>query len=905
MMGQSHVGAIHGKVREFHYLQPINNVLILLNDNRISVHTDVNGEFKIDSLPAGRYTLFCIKSGYYCTVSEPIVVNQEKISYVELKMLPGSPDKYLIFSIGDIVVTGERNIMPVSPATVYKISSGEIEHIQAMHLGDVLDLIPGIIRRNRPGLDRQAIVGLRGVDDRSELFGLRILIDDFPLSNNANLNFGPFTGFGSKVQSYAGTGIDLREIAADNIEEVEVISGVPPVEYGDLTSGLIKVRTADKPKPTRFKLKHNPNTREANLNGGINLSKSTTLNFNLNYAFSEKDLRQDGDEVSRISAQMNLSHRFPERGIRTSNRFYFTRFFEDYSLPDNPKAVRAYNRDFKITWGSRIIKNFNKRTSVYISGYLTYTQRNSLRREFEVIDPIYLSNLMESGTIEGILQKEPYFWEVRTRGDEYNLGLKFKFKHHVEWRRILHDFLVGFEYNYDVNNGPGKQFDPLRPPRGKAGLRPRRFDDVPGVAQFSLFFEDRLTTRCVLPLTLSLGMRGEVYGPKKLGGKDFISSQFGTFWNPRIGAILSLTDGLQLRSSFGMTSKMLSLLDVYPAPVYYDYLEWGKNWRDPSGRDSIALVTTRMFPVNNPDLRGCRQRNVEMAFDFIFKKVKMSVTGYQQKTTGLVRSVALPLFDQRYYYPNWPSTEGKILRNAQFILLNNYEKKDNLGWSVNEGVEFFIHTPRIKPLNTIFRITGAFQFRRSGASDYPILDYPRVFEEISGSGDTLSHYAYPFYRPLSSWKKNFIMNYSIDYVNRQLGIWLTFTIYHHLYEKRKKIDLSTPFYFAEGYLENGQYFYIAPEQAQKMGLFRTIDQGDLTVYKKPANYYFNLTVSKTIRDGMEVSIFVNNLLNDRGFYIDQYGFTRMANPEIFYGMEFSFRVEPFSRYVRQKLFKNQ
>ena len=46
-------------------------------------------------------------------------------------------------------------------------------------------------------------------------------------------------GFSSTV--FVGT--DLRQISADNIDNVEVVRGIPSAEYGDLTSGLVIVHS--------------------------------------------------------------------------------------------------------------------------------------------------------------------------------------------------------------------------------------------------------------------------------------------------------------------------------------------------------------------------------------------------------------------------------------------------------------------------------------------------------------------------------------------------------------------------------------------------------------------------------------------------------------------------------------
>ncbi len=44
-------------------------------------------------------------------------------------------------------------------------------------------------------------------------------------------------------QTTAGRGVDLRTVSAGNIESMEVIRGIPSVEYGNLTSGVVIVKT--------------------------------------------------------------------------------------------------------------------------------------------------------------------------------------------------------------------------------------------------------------------------------------------------------------------------------------------------------------------------------------------------------------------------------------------------------------------------------------------------------------------------------------------------------------------------------------------------------------------------------------------------------------------------------------
>ena len=38
-------------------------------------------------------------------------------------------------------------------------------------------------------------------------------------------------------------GAGLRNISSSNIESVEIITGIPSVEYGDLSNGIVKINT--------------------------------------------------------------------------------------------------------------------------------------------------------------------------------------------------------------------------------------------------------------------------------------------------------------------------------------------------------------------------------------------------------------------------------------------------------------------------------------------------------------------------------------------------------------------------------------------------------------------------------------------------------------------------------------
>ena len=93
-----------------------------------------------------------------------------------------------------------------------------------------------------------------------------------PLSNNATMTAGGFS-------SAAFVGTDLRQISADNIDNVEVVRGIPSAEYGDLTSGLVIVHSKVGLTPWQFRAKVNPALQNYSLGKGFRLAQAGIMNF--------------------------------------------------------------------------------------------------------------------------------------------------------------------------------------------------------------------------------------------------------------------------------------------------------------------------------------------------------------------------------------------------------------------------------------------------------------------------------------------------------------------------------------------------------------------------------------------------------------------------------------------------
>ena len=128
-----------------------------------------------------------------------------------------------------------------------------------------------------------------------------IIVDGVPMSNNSAMTQGGFS-------NTAFTGTDLRQISADNIDNVEVVRGIPSAEYGDLTNGLVIVHSKMGVTPWQFKGKINPEMQNYSLGKGFSLDKAGILNFDFDYAKAWSDPPQKTRRYGRYSLNIGYAY---------------------------------------------------------------------------------------------------------------------------------------------------------------------------------------------------------------------------------------------------------------------------------------------------------------------------------------------------------------------------------------------------------------------------------------------------------------------------------------------------------------------------------------------------------------------------------------------------------------------
>jgi len=890
-------GILKGRVYDYQTGKPVPEAVIAVQGTTKTVTADKNGMFQLE-LPAGKYGISILKDEYYNTCYQDVEIEPAKITTYRCELVPGDPKQQFFFAIGGITVVDKKNILPEKIETTHEISSAEIEHYLSTNLGDIMDMVPGVERSKNPGLSKLTQLDLRGAgvitnspdEQAGARFGTKIIVDDITLSNNANLQSGTGTSYGA-VSSYAGSGIDLREIPADNIQSVEVVTGVPSVEYGDLTTGLVKVKTKIGAQPNRLKLKSNPDTKEANLNGGVNV-KGTGISYNANYAYSERNIRLDGDEYARYNGQLTFDNKLFDKKLSVLNKFYYTGVNDQYDIANTDVlARRQSNKDKTMIYGHSLEYKPRKHMKLEWTANVKYTKRDSYAQSLTGADVRVLTDATTPGTREGIFKAGAYVSKLWVRGEEWNAGAKLNLRCDFGFLRLNHSLLSGGEYTFDDNVGQGRIFNPIEPPNGKLGQRPLSFDASPALHTGSLYLEDNLNGFLFKrPYTVNLGFRYEMYTPFKLhldglfNDKGVVESKNGTYFNPRVRMKYEPFDGNQIRFGWGRSSKMPSMTDIYQGPEYIDLVE-----ENVSPPDSVPLISTYVFNYNTRDLKGYQNEKTELSLDQKIGPIGVTLTGYYSHSDHIQRSIDTPITIYRYRWTEWPSETGRAVIDTIFTQPTKGYFKD-VGWSKSYGIETQVVTKRIPKLSTSFRVSSSFVRSYSGAEGLRM--------GTAAPNSVLHRTIYPIYYYTEGMGQQMIVDYSADWFIQKLGMWITFYLQQTLFDESQLY--RNPNIYAYGYFDpvEGKTVVLSHEESDNLKLTHSYTDLDLAVHKTPNDrVLFNVNVSKSVGRSAEISLFVHNVFDDPSYYKDYQDIWQARNPVIFYGVEFSMILDDLWRHA--------
>ena len=679
--------------------------------------TDTEGHAAFENIPEGEWQLEISYVGYE-TLRQKIVVGGEMNLKLELRQQN--------LALSDVEVVARQNT--TGEATSSIIGRQAIDHLQANSLADIMQLIPGQLMTNSD-LTSQSNLQLRTlVNNNTSAFGSSVVMDGVPISNNGALTQGGFS-------STAFVGTDLRQISADDINEVEVVRGIPSAEYGDLTSGMMIVKTKVGVTPWQLKAKINPGTQNYSVGKGLKLNQYGTVNFSLDYAKAWGDPRQKTRSFDRYTGSVGWSRDFGRLwDITTKVRFSLGK---DWSGND-PDAIsdgtssRTDNRVISVNHNGNIHLNRKFARVLRYTFGLSFTEHTSRNTSYvsnsSGLLPILTAT--ESGYYSVPWETTSYLATGRTESKPGNLFFKVSDSFFIKAGPTKQNFKLGAEYKLDWNNGKGYYNDDDRYPyKPNSNGRPRPFSDIPSLHQVSAYAEDnfRWEINKVNVLKLQAGVR--------FSGMQMFDDEATYALSPRLNASFGVTDWLELRGGYGLNSKTPSLDYLYPDKKYADIV--AANYMPQDGSEQILIYQTHVYEVNrNKHLKNATTTKVEAGADIHLPwGGKLSLLGYIDKTPkGFGTQTEYVTYTNSLYSQdqiNELIASGYSAANSAVsvpvaspvnpTLTHTYYmttgKVGNTSAARNRGFEMDFDLGEIKAIRTSFYLSGAWSETKTWSTD--------------------------------------------------------------------------------------------------------------------------------------------------------------------------------------------
>ena len=627
---------VSGTVLDDRTLKPLAYSTVKIRNMELWAIAAEDGTFSIGNVPEGELTVEVKTLGYVTRTVTFRLTKDTNLKSIRLK-----EDN---LSIPGIEVTAKRRT--ATGTTAYVMDRTTLDHSQVLNLSDITALLPGGQTVNATLMNDSRLALRAGTAEKGNAaFGTAIEVDGIRLDNNANMD---------ETMSAS-----TRSLSASNIESVEVIPGIPSVEYGDVSNGVMKVNTRRGRSPWIIEAAINPYTRQVALSKGFALGgNGGVVNVSFEHARSYSDIASPHTSYSRNTLSAAYTKAFRLGGSPLNLQAGITAGIGGYNSEADPDAFKdTYQKvrdnqlraNIDLNWlrnGGRLgvfnitlhaalstadkrAENYTNSSSAATQAYLhTMTSGYAIARDYTTAEEAY----------GGIVLGPTGYWYVRSYNDQKPLSLQLKLK--GEWtkqlgredggRQAANKLSVGAEMNTSRNNGKGVYYEDMAL---APTWRPYDYSALPTMRNLALFLEDRLT---IGRMTLTAGIRDDI---TMVGG-----SEYGTVssLSPRVSARYDLLkdrrNSLTLHAGYGKSVKLPSFQMLYPADSYSDKLTFTPG-STPDNKAYYAYHTYVSRTVGNKDLRWQYTNQVDLGIDASVGKARLSLSGFWHNTRNPYQTV--------------------------------------------------------------------------------------------------------------------------------------------------------------------------------------------------------------------------------------------------------------------------
>lgn len=926
---------ITGKVVNFSNNSPLELATVLIEETKQWTVTDSKGTFTISSVKKGNYTLDISYNGYQA-IKKRIIVNNTTNIEIALKELSLSLEEV-------VVIAKKRKIITSS-----KIEQTAIQHLQPRSISDLLQLAPGNITEN-PNLSAPKQVKIRDIStDTNSALGTAIIVDGAPLSTNANLQVlsTAKSGTGNNAPTVAARGIDLRDITTENIESIEVIRGIPSVQYGDLTSGAVIVKTKSGKTPLEVKTSIDPKAKLFFIGKGFLLPKEKgAIYSSLDFAQAYPDKRKKYKGYERITGNIGYSNTFFKNThpFSVNAKLAYFKTLDDFKSDAQLKSKEVINSG-KTGIRFSVLGKWNANTKLtdnlsYVFS-ANYTHQEDYIKDLKTITAgtMPLATSYTNGENTANFLPAEYYSELTINGKPFTLFSQVTASKNTTIGKSNNTFKVGVEWSQQGNNGAGKKFNLSRPPtiNSVSTLRPREFKNIPSLNKFSAFFEDKFNiTLKNTKLTINAGVRA-THIPLS---KQFYTKGLTTF-EPRINSSYqvlhsknnSLFDDMSVRFGYGIAYKSPTLLHLYPDKAYFD--EPSFNYYE-GDNGSLAVLTTKIIDdTSNPDLKPLKNTKKEIGLDITIKKIKASLTAYSEKQVNGFSFSNIPVFlEHKDYFVNGSNKnpflkddgvyyhEGNTITKAPYKLdtaFHFYRKPVNNYTLVKKGIEYSINFGKIDFLKTSIIADGAWFYTKETST---LNSYKTIYTPYNGK-----EFPYIALMPSGEITLRQRLNTNIRLITHIPSIKMVISLVTQIiwfdkkqykYEDKQgnplvfvtvnnnRVNVNNVYNYTGndvskkvaplGYIDKaGNYYIYNPSNYNKQPYYSMLDNyydRYFLLETLPSAVQFNLKLTKELSDKLDISFTANNFLNMRPYQkLKRSSDYAKRNTPLYFGAEIKFKL---------------
>ncbi len=897
---------------------PLGFATVYLPDYGMGATTTDDGLFSLDNVPTGKTRM---QVQFVGKLPIDTLVNVSRNMKLDFTL------KNEDFKLEEVVVTATNS--QAGKSTASNISRQAMDHLQATSLNDLLALMPGGISQNSD-LSSSQQINIRQIASNSSgeqalnALGTAIIRDGAPVSNNSNLSaMSPTVSGGASALGGGASpsgGVDVRSISTENIESVEIIRGIPSVEYGDLTSGAVIVNTKAGREPLRVKAKANPNVYQVSMGTGYELGKEKgAVNISADYAYNTSDPKATYQHYQRATGKVMYSNAFFNHKLRsnTSFDFIYGKDTREKNPDDESTQTTSEGQDvgFRLntngTWS--INKGWLQNIRYVLSG--SYTDKQSFYEtaygsasapySMTTTDGAILSNFAgqhifdaegnqitnfgsEDAKNYAVFLPSSYIGHYEIDSREVNAFGKLTATLFKQSGKVNNRILLGADFKTDGNVGKGKTFDPTAPPlrsnsNKNSSYRPRPYKDIPFIHQFGLFVEENFTwSMGERDLRIQAGMRFDH------------ASKVGSTWSPRFNASFDLIPrALTLSGGYGITAKMPTLLYLYPEKAYFEYVNINElaNESIPEN-ERLFMTTTKVYDTENRNLKVSKNHKAEIGLRLNVGKVSASVTAFQERLkNGYSLDYTFDTFNTFMYNEYTRNANGDLILASSLPVLNSFYTPTNNLNVETQGLEFDINIGRLEAIRTAFQLNGAWMRTKSWNDSYHFYDNsgtaassrkPVAIYEAGTSKSYRQQFATTLRATHNLPQIGFVVTLTAQAVWNQAN-WKTFgndTIPVGYISLDNEVTM-----FPEGK-------YTSTEQVKADGLDYLLQNPNHSqAIKESYNPYFcfNMNVTKEISDMLRVSFFANNMFRSypRMESKRNPGTYTQLNNRFFFGLELS------------------